>query len=116
LVLFVVACFDSSLLSCHFYPFTDVVRKSRREVTREVWKSLNRGCRGWVLRQKETKTAKTPFTSGEREPLFSLPAAPQFLGCRTKEGCLLLEKEIRRAPAVAPYHSFRIPSVSVLVV
>jgi len=36
LVLLVVAFFDSSLLICHFSPFTQIVRKSRREVTREV--------------------------------------------------------------------------------
>ena len=38
LVLLVLAFFDSSLLSCHFSPFTEVVRKTRREVTPKMQK------------------------------------------------------------------------------
>jgi hypothetical protein len=35
----VLAFFDSSLLRSHFWPFTEVVRKIGRQVTRKVWKS-----------------------------------------------------------------------------
>src|SRR5207248_1675747 len=40
LVLLVLAFFDSSLLSCHFSPFTGVLRKIFGSLTREVWKSF----------------------------------------------------------------------------
>jgi hypothetical protein len=40
----VLAFLDSSLLRSHFWPFTEVVRKIRREVTRKVgFAGLNRG-------------------------------------------------------------------------
>jgi hypothetical protein len=35
-----VAFFDSSLLSCHFRPFTEVLRKILESLTQEVWESL----------------------------------------------------------------------------
>jgi len=40
LVLLVVAFFDFSLLSCHFWPFTGVLRKIFGSLTREVWQFL----------------------------------------------------------------------------
>jgi len=35
----VLAFFDSSLLSCHFRPFTEVLGRIWRFVTRKVWKT-----------------------------------------------------------------------------
>ena len=41
LVLLVLAFFDSSLLNCHFWPFTGVLRKIFGSLTREVWEFLH---------------------------------------------------------------------------
>jgi hypothetical protein len=38
--LFVLAFFDSLLLSCRFWPFTDVLRKIVGSLTPEVWEFL----------------------------------------------------------------------------
>ena len=37
----VLAFFDSSLLNCHFWPFTGVLRKIFGSLTREVWEFLH---------------------------------------------------------------------------
>jgi hypothetical protein len=42
LVFVVMAFFDASLLSCHFWPFTGVLRKTFGSLTREVWKMFER--------------------------------------------------------------------------
>src|SRR4029077_16935487 len=39
---FVLAFSDSSSLSCHFWPFAEIVPKIRSKVRRQVWKSLKR--------------------------------------------------------------------------
>src|SRR5262249_18215633 len=42
-----LSCFDLSSLRTHLWPFTKVVRKIRRQVTRKMKKVANRGWRGW---------------------------------------------------------------------
>jgi hypothetical protein len=44
-----LAFLDLSSLRTHFWPFTEVVRRIRREVTREIEREMNRGLR----RQRE---------------------------------------------------------------
>ena len=88
-----MAFFGFSLLSCHFWPFTGVLRKIFGSLTQEVWEFFGETpeyplrptatagrqrmsrIQRWVLTQKEAKTAKTPFSSAEREPLSSLLAS-----------------------------------------
>jgi len=76
-----MAFFGFSLLSCHFWPFTGVLRKIFGSLTREVWEFFKSAdyrmsrMQQWVPKQKEAKTAKTPFSSAEREPLSSLLAS-----------------------------------------
>src|ERR1700745_2273157 len=61
-------------MSCHFWPFTDVLGRIWRFVTRKVGKSLNRGCRQeWHSdEQKETKVAKSSRIRSDRNHLCFL--------------------------------------------
>jgi hypothetical protein len=49
-----LAFFDFSLLRTHFGPFTEVVRKIRREVTKKYKKVANHGLTGWQRRTAVT--------------------------------------------------------------
>src|SRR5436190_7768781 len=55
----VLAFFDFSSLRTHFWPFTDVMRKIRREVTRKVVDAAVPAARRQLL-QNERQTADHP--------------------------------------------------------
>jgi hypothetical protein len=64
----VLAFFDSSLLSCHFWPFNEVVRKIPPEVTRKVERTADYA--DVIFKQKETKSAKKAVRSHPNTVLF----------------------------------------------
>src|SRR5207248_6201173 len=98
LVLLVLAFFDSSLLNCHFWPFTGVLRKIFGSLTREVWEFLKTPritrmsrMRSGRLRQKGSKETKSlfPFLPSVRKNVSAIrrnqvaaATAPYPIPCR----------------------------------